>query len=136
MKPETMSTKFDNLVRSIFSKSKYTDSRTPEEKYKEYLDKQISIEEEIAQQKIKLQLLRKIDSDKIDELLNGTDGLDELVSSIVMAEVIEKIKNQAKHIAREALDDIEDNYKIKSAIRLSTVNMIRKAFGQPEIDHL
>ena len=123
----------EKMATKIFGKSEYADQRTPEEKYLEYLNEQINIEEQIAEKKIQLELLKKIDSTKVNELLENAD-LDEFFASIITVKLAEKMASKAQSIVNNGTYNLENNNYAKQAIKLFCINTIRKAFGQEPVD--
>jgi len=91
------------------------------------LQMEVDIEEEIVRNKIKLKALKSITDEDLSKAF-GELNVDEYISSIMTLKVIQTVKNQSHLIVSEALEDLEDNYKIKNAIKNNVIKKIENAF--------
>jgi len=93
----------------------------------EKLQQEVEIEEAIVKNKIKLKALKSITDEDLSKAF-GELNVDEYISSIMTLKVIQSVKNQSHLIVSEALEDLEDNYKIKNAIKDNVIKKIENAF--------
>ena len=96
------------------------------------LEKEISIKEKIIQNQIKLKALSSVTEEELNNVLNSIK-LDEFISSMIQVEITKFMKSRSSIIVREALDDFEDTYKVKSTIKDYCVETISKAFSVKKV---
>lgn len=92
------------------------------------LKKHVSIEEDIIKNKIKLKALRSVSEEELDKVI-GDFKLSDYMTSVIHAEIAKFVKNRAHMIAREALEDFEDNYTVKKSISDYCIAVIKRAFS-------
>jgi len=91
------------------------------------LQRAVDIEQSIIENKIKLKALKTITDDDLDKAFKDLK-IDEIITSTLLVKIAESVKKQAYYIVDEALEDLEDNYEIKRAIKNKVVNTITGAF--------
>jgi len=119
---------FGNDNKQSINEAKYTLFKTNKDlKPHEKLQQQVNIEESILKNKIKLKALKSITDEELSKAF-GDLNVEEYISSIMTLKVAESVKRQSQRIVNEALEDLEDNYTIKTAIKNSVVYKIKQAF--------
>lgn len=93
----------------------------------EKLQKEVDIEQSIIENKIKLKALKSITDGELDKAFKELK-IDEIIIATLSLKIAESMKRNANRIVVEALDDIEDNFEIKRAIKASVVATIKNAF--------
>jgi hypothetical protein len=93
----------------------------------EKLQHEVNIEQSILKNKIKLKALKSITDEDLNKAF-GDLNVDEYISSIITLKVAETVKRKSHMIVSEALEDLDENYAIKNAIKNNVVYKIKEAF--------
>jgi len=93
----------------------------------EKLQAKVDIEEQTLKNKIKLKALKSVTNEDLNKAFEELN-IEEYISSIITLRVAESVKSQSYRIVAEALEDLEDTYEIKRAIKTSVINKIQNAF--------
>jgi len=128
--------KISEIVEFIFTESKGKDKRTAQQMFNDDLKEKITLEEEILKNEIRLQTLKQIDTEKIIEVMQGAENLDEYIASAIQVKIAEKIPAMTKNLADNVMYNMSSNTKIKNPIKLYIINKIRKMFGATEVTSL
>jgi len=128
--------KISEIVDFIFDISKGNDKRTAQQMFNDDLKGKITLEEEILKNEIRLQTLKKIDTEKIVEVMKEAKNLDEYISSEIQLRIAKIIPTLAKNLVENSMYNMSSRDAIKQPIKLYIINMIRKTFGAEKITRL
>jgi hypothetical protein len=93
----------------------------------EKLQREVDKEQSIVENKIKLKALKSITAEELDKAFKNLK-IDEIITSTLSLKVAESVRKQSDAIVREALEDLEESFEIKRAIKTKVVNIIKNAF--------
>ncbi len=86
-----------------------------------------NVAEAVVEKRIRTKIDNIINQDLIDEALNEVD-LGSYIKEVFGRKIKVYIDSNARGIVYEALDDLDEDYGVKLAIRTSTINKIKRAF--------